>query len=86
MFGSNHILNLVLAILLTVLCCQPLGIISIVFAAIGMSRQGSGDLAGAESAGKTSLICTIVFFAISVFFWGFWTLLAGLPFFLLPFA
>ena len=57
MSRPNHTLNLILSIVATVFCCLPLGIVAIVFAAIGMSREGSGDLAGAESAARTSRIC-----------------------------
>ena len=57
MSRPNHTLNLILSIVATIFCCLPLGIVAIVFAAIGMSREGSGDLAGAESAARTSKIC-----------------------------
>ena len=53
----NHTLHLVLAIVATIFCCLPLGVVAIVFAAIGMSREGSGDYAGAESAARTASIC-----------------------------
>ena len=66
MSGSNHTLNLILAILVTVLCCLPLGIVAIVFAAIGMSRQGSGDYAGAESAARTARICIWISFGLGL--------------------
>jgi predicted secreted protein len=44
---SNH---LVWAILSTLLCCLPLGIVSIVFAAQVNSKYASGDVAGAQEA------------------------------------
>ena len=69
MSGSNHTLNLVLAILATLFCCLPLGIVAIVFAAIGMSRQGSGDFAGAESAARVSRICIWVSVGLSLAVW-----------------
>jgi len=43
----NH---LVWAILSTVLCCLPLGVVSIVFAAQVNSKWQAGDLAGAADA------------------------------------
>ena len=64
MQGSNHRLNLVLAILSTIFCCLPLGIIAIVFAAIAMSRNSSGDYYGAESAAQTARTLNWVFFGI----------------------
>ena len=66
MSGSNHTLNLILAIVVTVFCCLPLGIVAIVFAAIGMSREGSGDYAGAESAARTARICIWISFGFGL--------------------
>jgi hypothetical protein len=39
--------TLVCAILVALFCCQPLGIVAIVFAALAMSRADAGDRAGA---------------------------------------
>jgi hypothetical protein len=39
--------HLVFAILVTLFCCQPFGIVAIVFAALTMSRNGEGNYAGA---------------------------------------
>ncbi|MGH8992646.1 MAG: CD225/dispanin family protein [Acidimicrobiia bacterium] len=46
---DNH---LVWAILSTVLCCLPLGIVSIVFAAQVDSKWSSGDYAGAQESSE----------------------------------
>ncbi len=69
MGGPNHTLNLVFAILVTIFCCLPLGIVAIVFSAIGMSRQSSGDFAGTASASRVARICIIISAGISVFLW-----------------
>ena len=45
---------LVPAILATIFCCQPLGIVSIVFAASAQSKLSSGDYAGAEASADTA--------------------------------
>ena len=66
MAGSNHTLNLIFAILVTFFCCLPTGIVAVVFAAIGMSRQGSGDYVGAESAARTARILIWVSFGIGL--------------------
>ena len=44
--------NLVWAILSTVLCCLPLGIASIVFAAQVNGKYAAGDLAGAQESSR----------------------------------
>lgn len=64
--GSNHTLNLVFAILVTIFCCLPLGIAAIVFSAMGMARQGSGDYTGAESAARTVRILNWISFGIGL--------------------
>ena len=66
MSGSNHTLNLVFAILVTVLCCLPLGMAAIVFSAIGLARQRSGDFVGAESAARTARILNWTSFGIAL--------------------
>ena len=51
---------LVLSILTTVLCCLPLGVVGIIFAAMAMSKNTAGDYAGAaESARKSKLFSFI---------------------------
>jgi hypothetical protein len=47
---------LVFAILATVLCCLPTGIVAIVFAAQVNSKLQAGDWAGAQAASKTAKI------------------------------
>ncbi|WP_336924053.1 CD225/dispanin family protein [Aquipuribacter sp. SD81] len=42
--------NLVWAILVTIFCCLPFGIVSIVFAAQVNSKWATGDFAGAQEA------------------------------------
>ncbi len=69
MSGSNHTLNLILSILVTLFCCLPLGIVAIVFSAIAMSREGSGDYAGAESAARTARICIWISIGLSLALW-----------------
>lgn len=44
--------NLVLAIVVTVLCCLPFGIVGIVYAAQVNARAQAGDIAGAEESAR----------------------------------
>jgi len=51
---------LVLAIVVTVLCCLPFGIVGIVYAAQVNARAQGGDIAGAEeSARKARFVVTL---------------------------
>ncbi|MDR0902141.1 MAG: CD225/dispanin family protein [Opitutaceae bacterium] len=51
---------LVWAILATVLCCLPLGIVSIIFAAQVDSKYMAGDFAGADAAAKKARLFAIL--------------------------
>lgn len=51
---------LVWAILATIFCCLPLGIVSIVFAAQVNSKWQSGDYAGARLASKNARLWALI--------------------------
>ena len=57
---------MVWAVLTTVFCCLPLGIVSIVYAAQVNSRWYSGDREGARSASKSAQIWVWVTFGAGV--------------------
>ena len=46
--------NLVIAILATIFCCLPFGIVGIVFASQVSSKLAAGDYAGAQKASKSA--------------------------------
>jgi len=54
---NNH---LVMAIITTILCCLPLGIVSIVFASQVNSKYTIGDYEGAEKASKNAKLFWII--------------------------
>lgn len=54
---------LVFAILVTIFCCQILGIVSIVFAAQVNSKWNAGDFEGALSASKNAKLWAWIAFA-----------------------
>ena len=57
----QHIPNyLVQAILVTIFCCLPLGIVAIIFAAQVNGKVAAGDIAGAQSSSRTARILVIV--------------------------
>lgn len=61
---------LVWAILTTILCCLPLGVVSIVFSAQVNSKWGLGDFAGAQDASdkakRFAIWAAIIGVAVSV--------------------
>ncbi len=63
MANTQNIPNyLVQAILVTLCCCQPFGIVAIVFAAQVDSKANAGDLAGAQDmSDKARMFSTIGF-------------------------
>ena len=77
--------NLVWAILTTLFCCLPLGMVSIVYAARVDGKRAAGDLAGArESADKArfwawcSALAGPALILLWIFFFGGLALLGGL--------
>ena len=73
-YVPNH---LVWAILSTLFCCLPLGIVSIVFAAQVDGKRAAGDLAGAQEASRKALNAPILI-ALWFFLFGGLALLGGL--------
>ena len=57
---------LFLAIITTILCCLPLGIVSIVYAAQVNSKQMAGDIEGARKASQLALIWACIGIALSM--------------------
>ena len=72
---------LVLAILSTI-CCFPLGIISIIFAAQVNGKVAAGDIAGATDASKKAKLFGMIFLGLGILVWGgyliFWIIIGGL--------
>ena len=56
----NGTTYLIFAIISTLLCCLPLGIVAIVYACKINSLQRSGDYAGAQNAAKKAKMFTII--------------------------
>lgn len=75
---ENH---LALAIITTILCCLPLGIVSIVFASQVNSKYAAGDYEGAEKASKNAklfwIISLVLGLAIYLGYAGFIYFVAG---------
>ena len=82
--------NLVWAILTTLFCCLPFGIVSIVYAAKVDSLWYAGNYAEAQDASKKAGTWAIVFAASAVGIWIMYLIvavcIAGAAFSLVPFA
>ncbi len=61
--------NLVWAILATICCCTPTGVVAIVFAAQVNGRLEQGDVVGAQSAAKSARNWVIVSAGLGVLSW-----------------
>jgi Interferon-induced transmembrane protein len=61
---------LVWAILTTILCCLPAGIVSIVYAAQVNSKWAQGDVAGAQRASQNArtwaIVSVVAFFVLAI--------------------
>jgi hypothetical protein len=58
--------NLVWAILATLFCCLPLGIVAIVYAAQVDSRLAAGDIAGARQSAQAAATWSWVSFGLGI--------------------
>jgi hypothetical protein len=62
--------NYLIPAIISALCCIPLGIISIIFAAQVNGKVASGDVAGALAASKKAKLFSIISIAVGVVLWG----------------
>lgn len=62
--------NYLILAIISALCCFPLGIISIIFAAQVNGKVASGDIAGALDASKKAKLFSIIFIILGVVLWG----------------
>ena len=69
--ATSNVQNyLIPAILSTVLCCLPLGVVSIIFATQVNSKVASGDIAGAQEASKKAKMFMFLSIGLGVLFYG----------------
>lgn len=82
--STTTVPNYLVPAIISAVCCFPLGIISIVFAAQVNGKVQTGDIAGAMQASKMAKILSIVFISLAVLGWGgyliFWVLIGGAAF------
>jgi hypothetical protein len=73
--------NYLVPAIISAVCCFPLGIISIVFAAQVNGKVAAGDIAGAMQASKMAKIFSYVFIGLALLGWGgyilIWVVIGG---------
>ena len=62
--------NYLIPAIISALCCFPLGIISIIFAAQVNSKVTAGDTAGALDASKKAKMFSYIFIGLGIVVWG----------------
>lgn len=67
---TTSVPNYLVPAIISAVCCFPLGIISIVFAAQVNGKVAAGDIPGAMQASKLAKILSIVFIALAVLAYG----------------
>src|SRR5689334_24132666 len=78
---ADKVPNYLIPAIISAVCCFPLGIISIVFAAQVNGKVAAGDIAGALQASKLAKILSIVLIGLAVLVYGgyfiIWVLILG---------
>lgn len=79
---SDKVPNYLVPAIISAICCFPLGIISIIFAAQVNSKVTAGDTAGALEASKKAKMFSYIFIGLGVLGWGItlisWVVVGGL--------
>ena len=78
---TTSVPNYLVPAIISAVCCFPLGIISIVFAAQVNGKVAAGDIPGAMQASKLAKILSFVFIGLALLGWGgyliIWVLIGG---------
>lgn len=68
--------NLVLAIIVTILCCLPFGVVGIVYAAQVNAKAQVGDIAGARESARKARLWSFWGLGVSLAGWSLYAILA----------
>ena len=78
---TTKVPNYLVPAIISAICCFPLGIISIIFAAQVNGKVAAGDIAGALNASKMAKIFSYVFLGLALLGWGgyfiIWVVIGG---------
>ena len=81
----SNVPNYLVPAILSAICCFPLGIISIIFAAQVNGKVAAGDFPGAMDASKKAKLFSFIFLGIGIAVWvGYlvlWLVIGGLSIF-----
>ncbi len=66
----ENVPNYLIPAIISAICCFPLGIISIIFAAQVNGKVAAGDIAGAMDASKKAKLFSFIFIGLAVLGWG----------------
>lgn len=79
---SDNVPNYLVPAIISAICCFPLGIISIIFAAQVNGKVSAGDSAGALDASKKAKMFSYIFIGLGLLVWGcyliFWLFIGGM--------
>ena len=82
---SEKIPNYLVPAILSAICCFPLGIIGVVFAAQVNGKVAAGDIPGALDASKKAKLFSYIFLGLAILGWGgyliLWLVIGGLSIF-----
>lgn len=77
--------NYLVPAIISAVCCFPLGIIGVIFAAQVNGKVAAGDIAGALDASKKAKLFSYIFLGLAILGWGgyliFWLVIGGLSIF-----
>ena len=72
----ENVPNYLIPAIISAICCFPLGIISIIFAAQVNGKVAAGDIAGAMDASKKAKLLSFIFIGLGVLGWGCYLIFA----------
>ena len=77
--------NYLVPAIISAVCCFPLGIIGVIFAAQVNGKVAAGDIAGAMDASKKAKLFSYIFLGLAILGWGgyliLWLVIGGLSIF-----
>ncbi len=82
---TEKVPNYLVPAIISAICCFPLGIIGVIFAAQVNGKVAAGDIAGAVDASKKAKLFSYIFLGLAILGWGgyllFWLVIGGLSIF-----